>query len=78
MFRDVKMQSLFDEYDYPGNINDSGEGERISTGRVADQETERITEKGEGNQEPVTGKGAFILKIVMFYGDNSFEEYYPR
>ena len=78
MFRDIKMQSLFDEYDTPDDISDSQEGEKMPVGHMVDKETGGTPENSEGNLEQVTRKSALIRKIVMFFEDNSFEEYYPR
>jgi hypothetical protein len=71
------MQSLFDDVEAPGYENydrDQAEasGDEMTEGSGATSGTI------EAPMEPGIEKSSPIRKIVMFYGDNSFEEFYPR
>jgi transcriptional regulator with XRE-family HTH domain len=78
MFKDTKMQSLFDEYENSGLKND--------TGKTKEGFEERKLEEKHSISEPVRQdfpvmdirKKSAISRIVMFYSDNSFEEYTPK
>ena len=78
MYKESKMQSLFDEF----GSND----QKIDFGKVKDDfENGKIEEK-QTRSEPETKdlsslnirRKSLISRIVMFYNDNSFEEYTPR
>jgi transcriptional regulator with XRE-family HTH domain len=78
MYKDVKMQSLFNEVD----LSDSKTDDRtISNVPEARQVAEKPVSKEPLEEGPfskgVQGKSA-VSRIVMFYSDNSYEEYTPR
>lgn len=78
MYKDSRMQTLFEESKYPGqekvlNIfenNDAGKGNEDKTSLSDLEETSK--------QRSTTAKSGSLSRIVWFYEDNSFEEYFPR
>ena len=73
MYKDKQMQSLFDEVDI---IN------RPTTARSDTNEPDKeIIEKDPGSRhvtEVEKKEKSSISRIVMFYDDSSFEDYFPR
>ena len=78
MYKDEQMKSLFDDADIISRKPD--------TGSVTKDPDKQILESYINEKDPVsinvTGdknmKRSSVSRIVMFYDDNSFEEYSPR
>lgn len=75
MYKDGRMQSLFDQ---DMTVEKSNEKERSD---------KNVTEKGKISENlknfdetnlPVEQRPLNVARIVWFYEDNSFEEFYPR
>lgn len=78
MYKDNKMQSLFeDEADM--NTNNTAKTIQIDTER-AELETKESAEKSPGMDSLVNDRNnqRSVSRIVMFYDDNSFEQYFPN
>jgi transcriptional regulator with XRE-family HTH domain len=78
MYKEAKMQTLFDEISVGKIKNELNAQEKVS-------EREQKANIGEEKELPdgisrIQGHKAksSISRIVMFYDDNSFEEYLPR
>jgi transcriptional regulator with XRE-family HTH domain len=78
MYKDSRMQTLFEEInpadpekepDLFGNSDDNINSNRIIPGHSASA----VSEPGKSSGNSVT-----VSRIVWFFDDNSFEEYYPR
>ena len=78
MYKEVKMNTLFDDKDtgipdsnslplYHDNIKSQVEPGNLVAGKAA-----------TGNENKTVSKGISVRKIVWFFDNNSFEEYYPN
>lgn len=78
MYKEIKMQSLFDE----ANLS----GSKIGAREVIFDPGLRLSDEKQAPEEPanlepgskVSGKRSAISRIVMFYNDSSFDEFTPR
>jgi transcriptional regulator with XRE-family HTH domain len=78
MYKDTNMQSLFDEFDNSDLKNAVGAvKEDISEPKIVEKKIERELLKNDIPVLDIRRKSA-ISRIVMFFNDNSFEEYIPR
>jgi len=78
MYKEIKMQSLFDEMNISDRKTDDSSVNKESEIRRTD---EKLIEKKLLNMETLVKdekSQSAISRIVMFYDDNSFEEYTPR
>lgn len=78
MYTEPKMQSLFD-YD---NV-DSRESELMRTksepvSPEIDFQDVKKSKTIKDSTIPATGSTSYVVKIVWFYENNSFEEFFPR
>ncbi len=78
MYREPKMQTLFDEGKQidGGNYNASA-GSEIENRNNTDKPGEKEPVKTEAIDGSY-GRKSGVLRIVMFYDDNSFKEYFPQ
>jgi transcriptional regulator with XRE-family HTH domain len=77
MYKDTKMQSLFDEFNSVNTIDNSGSSVKTSF-KDDDDITDNKTDKAEiHNKEQESVKTSDVKSIVWFFKDNSFKEYYP-
>jgi transcriptional regulator with XRE-family HTH domain len=78
MYKETKMQSLFDESLLTGQRIDSGYVKKEP--EIRNPEEKRSEKELTGMERPVTGEKskAGISRIVIFYEDRSFDEYNPR
>ncbi len=78
MYRDISMQTLFDEN--PGN-NKEHETEitEKETGRP-EMEIPAVSNEytGKDSAVPKENKTSSVKRVVWFYNDNSFEEFFPN
>ena len=82
MYRDNKVQTLFDEEIFSDN-NDTAEKSATESGMPeADKPEFEISQKSMNSVEDkhITSEVGIlgIKRIVWFYDNNSFEEYFPR
>ena len=78
MYKEIKMQSLFDEMNISGRKTDDSSVNKESEIRRTD---EKPIEKKLLNIETLVKdekSQSAISRIVMFYDDSSFKEYTPR
>lgn len=78
MYKESKMQNLF-EYDPDAikGINEDKLG-NIDITRGSPNENEVNNNIGQGSLFQKRGSSSEVIKIVWFYGDKSFDEYYPH
>jgi transcriptional regulator with XRE-family HTH domain len=77
MYKNPAMQSLFDENIPASESYTSRFPERNGTGQPVDQKDFK-PEKLSGNiSSSSTGNKASVIKIVLFYDDKTFDEYFP-
>jgi transcriptional regulator with XRE-family HTH domain len=77
MYRDEKMQSLFEDTIFstePVVPDTSIPGSRTSSELHESNEKQPVKSIESALK---VGTGVFVNKIVLFYNNNSFEEYYP-
>ncbi len=83
MYKEPRMQSLFDEFppvpeNKDENVVDKDSYKNISVkNEIGFQNVTRTEVKSE-NQNSLKIQNEKIIKIVWFFADNSFVEYYPR
>jgi transcriptional regulator with XRE-family HTH domain len=78
MYKDTKMQSLFDEFGNSDPETSAGTAKMDFEDRKAEEKlTEREIAKKDLPAVDSKRKSA-VARIVFFYADNSFEEYTPR
>jgi transcriptional regulator with XRE-family HTH domain len=78
MYKDPKMQSLFDEEIILGPVNAP---KLIQNDTPGSDQRQNVAVKGSSDEkisETSRHTGSSVARIVWFYDDNSFEEYYPR
>jgi transcriptional regulator with XRE-family HTH domain len=78
MYRETKMQSLFDEVDAPDRKHYGEEQSRVTEIKQSvEKPAEKVHSDTGISPEGVKSKSS-IVRIIMFYDDNSFSEYIPR
>jgi transcriptional regulator with XRE-family HTH domain len=78
MYRETKMQSLFDEVDAPDRKHYGEEQSRVTEIKQSvEKPAEKVHSDTEISPEEVKSKSS-IVRIIMFYDDSSFSEYIPR
>jgi transcriptional regulator with XRE-family HTH domain len=78
MYKDPKIQTLFDEESI---FNQSNDAKLIQKSpEKPDQEMNKIIkdQSVEDSSDYDRKKGVSVARIVWFYDNNSFEEYFPR
>jgi transcriptional regulator with XRE-family HTH domain len=78
MYKDVKMQTLFDEY--PDGIKEKDTNLFKSEPLKSDVEFQGVQKNEQKKGFPVLTetRSSEVIKIVWFYDNNSFEEYFPH
>ena len=78
MYEDAQMPNLFDESPEIKHLSDDQSRKR----NVSDIPDSSIPlskgEPSEGASEYTAGKLSQVVRIIWFYADNSFEEYFPH
>ncbi|HUX97689.1 MAG TPA: helix-turn-helix transcriptional regulator [Bacteroidales bacterium] len=78
MYKEGKIQSLFDNSAPVNRVTDSGlEDSTISEGETKTDGIEQFKTFTDKEQLPGHGRNK-VVKIVWFYDNNSFEEFLPR
>jgi transcriptional regulator with XRE-family HTH domain len=75
MYKDPRMQTLFDEESV---INQNADSKLSEDGQVKSDNNQHVTIKKQSVDDIFKGEGSSISRIVWFYDDKSFEEYFPR
>lgn len=78
MYKDSRMQTLFEEIKNPDRekVLNIFENDDISNGNVDKTALSDLVETSK--QRSTTAKSGSPSRIIWFYEDNSFEEYFPR
>jgi len=74
MYKESRMQSLFE------NTDSAGSESSHVTGEIVKNEVDSLVQDSPVRETvvPLNNMASGIVRIVWFYGDNSFEEYFPR
>lgn len=78
MYKDIKMQTLFDENN---DLNQDADMKLIKNESKKSEIEFQEVRKGEQTKEPAVptkDSTSVVEKIVWFYDNNCFEEYFPR
>ena len=78
MYRENKMKSLFDEANFPDRKPDTGVDAYGSDKQFIERKEDIKDYATPDNENVETKKKSSISRIVMFFDDSSFEEYFPR
>jgi hypothetical protein len=83
MYKEAKMQSLFDDMPIQSGNADENTYKKVISGndeiKLGSDILDIPSEKNQKMQSETTELSkADVIKIVWFYRDNTFEEYYPR
>jgi transcriptional regulator with XRE-family HTH domain len=78
MYRDLRMQTLFDENNLLDKANETKHSQNETN--KPDLELEETFREMQKKDFPDTNsnKSSEVIKIVWFYDNNSFEEYFPK
>ena len=77
MYKESKMQTLFDVGSAENADNESIQGGVTAQNSDSDHENVQNVNLQKKVPSSVTARSAEVERIVWFYTDNSFEEYYP-
>ena len=77
MYKEIKMQTLFDQNRDINPENDTKLIKNESWKPESDYKDVRKDDKIPNTPVPVKNKTSAVEKIVWFYDDKSFEEYFP-
>jgi transcriptional regulator with XRE-family HTH domain len=78
MYKDIQMQTLFDETTFVNKENDIKLLRNESRKSEIEFQDVRKDEQTKDSAVPTKNKTSIVEKIVWFYDNNSFEEYFPR
>ena len=78
MYKDIKMQSLFDEVSITDSKTDTRTVDNEPEIREIDNQRIRNEKQFMNNSATDEKRKSLISHIVIFYDDSSFEEYTPR
>jgi len=78
MYKDIQMQTLFDETTFVNKENDIKLLKNESRKSEIEFQDVRKDEQTKDSAVPTKNKTSIVEKIVWFYDNNSFEEYFPR
>jgi transcriptional regulator with XRE-family HTH domain len=78
MYKDIKMQTLFDN-DNTFNLDEDSKqvGNELN---ISEKEIPDVGKNNQKNDTVISAKNntSAVVKIVWFYDNKSFEEYFPR
>ena len=77
MYRDSRMQTLFDENKQLSDKNDSSV-RNDAPNSSNELNLSELIKPEEVRSNRAQGKASPLSRIIWFYEDNSFEEYFPR
>ena len=78
MYKDIQMQTLFDETTFVNKENDIKLLKNESRKSEIEFQDVRKDEQTKDSAVPTKNKTSIVEKIVWFYDNNIFEEYFPR
>jgi transcriptional regulator with XRE-family HTH domain len=77
MYKGVQMQTLFDEQSEIYNENDKMHFKKEPEKTIPEFQYNTKDQLNKEFAEPVKKRTSGVVKIVWFYDNNSFEEYFP-
>ena len=77
MYKDTKMQSLFDEFNSFNDAEKSVSSDEISSRVDNDIIDNKADTVDIGNKKHESANTSDVKSIVWFFKDNSFKEYFP-
>lgn len=77
MYKDSRMQTLFNEISTSVNNNDLAAARKETVNQETDLDYSEITDSERIEPGRVPGKASNLSRIVWFYEDNTFVEYFP-
>lgn len=78
MYNDIKMQTLFDENDVLSRKNNMKLPDNEPMKSEIEFQQVKNDEQSRISTAPTKNKISEVVKIVWFYDNNSFEEYFPQ
>jgi len=78
MYNDIKMQTLFDENDVLSRKNNMKLPDNEPMKSEIEFQQVKNDEQSRISTVPTKNKISEVVKIVWFYDNNSFEEYFPQ
>jgi transcriptional regulator with XRE-family HTH domain len=78
MYRDKNLQTLFDESLSSPNVDEKIAAASNNVIQVSEKKEFRAEGKRNELPQDKSTKDSDVVKIVWFYSNNSFEEYYPK
>ncbi|MBK7627620.1 MAG: helix-turn-helix transcriptional regulator [Bacteroidales bacterium] len=78
MYKDSRMQTLFEEIKTSERDNELSMFDNDDAARVKDNVTPEKDPAGTVRQKSVHQGSGSLSRIIWFFEDNSFEEYFPR
>jgi transcriptional regulator with XRE-family HTH domain len=78
MYTETKMQSLFDYDNMDTRESEQMQGKTESGNSIIDYQDVKKSNTNKESATPLTGSDSDVVKIVWFYENNSFEEFFPR
>ena len=78
MYKEPRMQSLFDDIQVTQNSYEESHGKNEPVSHEIEFHDVMQKSKTNDTQSLQKNKNGQIIKIVWFFDDNSFDEYYPR
>jgi hypothetical protein len=77
MYREARMQSLFDFSESDNQVTDKRPVDDTIKQIVNIQDIKKTLSQDDSRLSENNGTSA-VVRIVWFYDDNSFEEYFPK
>ncbi len=78
MYTETKMQSLFDYDNVVTRETGQMQSKTESVNSIVDYQDVTKDKNNKESTSPLTGSNSDVVKIVWFYENNSFEEFFPR
>jgi len=78
MYKDSRMQTLFDESKPESTIKQHSDDDIEAGSQFEKPGSTELLKTGKVDSMRVNGNTSVLTRIVWFYEDKSFEEYFPR
>ncbi len=78
MYKDSRMQTLFEEIKTSGRDNELTMFDNDDDARTKADSTSEKVPADTVVQKPLQSRSGSLSRIIWFFEDNSFEEYFPR
>jgi transcriptional regulator with XRE-family HTH domain len=78
MYKDIKMQSLFDEVDLSDRKTENESVNQVPERREREEKTMEMESLNRETLSKTAERKSAVTRIIMFFDDRSFEEYTPR